>query len=235
MDVIPVIDVKHGEAVRARRGDRARYQPIKTPLADGSDPVAVALGLRALFAFPTLYVADLDGIEGRGRNADLAGRLKAVLPDTELWIDEGASAQTVAGDLERDLPFTPVVGTESLQDADGVAALRALAPERYVLSLDFKGEEFNGPVEVLDEVQRWPERVIVMTLAKVGSDEGPDLQRIASVVAKAGTRSVYAAGGVRNADDIAALMRAGAAGVLIASALHDKKITAGDLNKIAGR
>lgn len=234
MDVIPVIDVKHDEAVRARRGDRASYRPIETPLAAGSDPVAVALGLRALFPFPTLYIADLDGIEGRGRNAALAGRLKSALPDSELWIDEGASARTIADQLRSDLAFTPIVGTESLQDGD-VGMLRALPPERYVLSLDFKGEAFNGPVEVLEAAHLWPERVIVMTLAKVGSGEGPDLQRVASIVAQAGARRIYAAGGVRNADDITALMRAGAAGVLVASALHDKKITTGDLNKIAGR
>src|SRR4029079_18115661 len=72
MDVIPVIDVRHGLAVAAVRGQRADYKPLATPLAAGSDPAAVARGYAALFTFPVLYVADLDGIEGRGRNANLA-------------------------------------------------------------------------------------------------------------------------------------------------------------------
>ena len=50
----------------------------------------------------------------------------------------------------------------------------------------------------------------------------------------AGGRRVYAAGGVRNRADIEALHAAGAAGVLIATALHTGTIKAGDLQEIAG-
>ena len=71
MDVIPVIDVRHGLAVAAVRGQRADYRPLVTPLAAGSDPADIARGYAALFTFPVLYVADLDGIEGRGRNVGL--------------------------------------------------------------------------------------------------------------------------------------------------------------------
>lgn len=235
MELIPVIDVKHGQVVRAARGDRASYHPIETPLAEGSDPVAVALGLRTLFAFPTLYIADLDGIEGRGRNSKLPRHLADAMAGVELWVDAGEKPQDVAGQLAGDVPFTPVVGTESLSGPEDVEALRALEPDRYVLSLDFKGDSFIGPPQVLDQAENWPERIIVMTLAKVGSSEGPDLQRVAAIKQRAGQRRVYAAGGVRNLEDIQALREAGAAGVLIASALHDKKITAGDLMKIADR
>ena len=66
MDVIPVLDVQDGVVVRAVRGDSANYRPLETPLAATSDPVDVAKGLRALYPFRRLYVADLDGIAGRG-------------------------------------------------------------------------------------------------------------------------------------------------------------------------
>ena len=87
---------------------------------------------------------------------------------------------------------------------------------------------------MLDEPQHWPHAVIVMTLARVGSGEGPDLQRVAAIVARAGGRRIYAAGGVRNRADIEALHAAGAAGALIATALHAGTIKAGDLEEIAG-
>ncbi len=199
MDVIPVIDVQHGQAVRAERGARAGYQPLKTPLAEGSDPVAVALGLRALFPFPVLYVADLDGIEGRGRDTALPGRLSAALPGVGLWIDDGTPARGALARSPSGATAMPVQGSEGLRSADDVAALRALPPDRYVLSLDFKDDRFDGPPHVLAEVLYWPRRVIVMTLARVGSGEGPDLGKIAGIVARAGRRDVYAAGGVRNA------------------------------------
>jgi len=240
MDVIAVIDVQHGIAVAANQGRRADYRALKTPLAEGSDPVAVALGLRSLFAFPILYIADLDGIEGRGRDAELPRRLAEALPGVELWIDDGAPAVGAmrnfnAGVRAQGPRLTAVVGSESIASADDLEAMRGLPPSRYVLSLDFQGEQFAGPAAVLEDAAHWPDRVIVMTLARVGAREGPDLSRVAEVVARAGARRVYAAGGVRDANDLEALRRSGGAGALVATALHAGTITAGDLEMIAGR
>jgi phosphoribosylformimino-5-aminoimidazole carboxamide ribotide isomerase len=234
MDVIPVIDVRQGVAVAAVRGQRADYKPLVTPLAAGSDPADVARGYAALFAFPLLYVADLDGIEGRGRDAGLAKGLADAVPNTRLWIDDGTGAKDAVRRIAGETNATVVIGSESLGGLDDVAALRALPRGRYVLSLDFKGDRFVGPPQVLDEAQHWPEAVIVMTLARVGSGDGPDLERIAAIIARAEGRRVYAAGGVRNRADIEALRAAGAAGVLIATALHAGTIKAGDLEEIAG-
>ena len=71
-------------------------------------------------------------------------------------------------------------------------------------------------MEILINSQAWPRRIIVMTLARVGSAAGPDLARIAAVQSAAGARKIYAAGGVRDAADLAALKSVGAAGVLVA-------------------
>jgi uncharacterized protein related to proFAR isomerase len=234
MDVIPVIDVRHGLAVAAVRGQRANYRPLVTPLAAGSEPADLARGYAALFTFPVLYVADLDGIEGRGRNEGLPAHLAAAAPGMRLWIDDGTPARAAAQRIADAWHATLVIGTESLSGEEDVAALRALPPERYVLSLDFKDDRFDGPGAVLAEPQHWPHAVIVMTLARVGSGEGPDVQRVAAIVRRAGSRRIYAAGGVRNRADIEALHAAGAAGGLIATALHAGTIKADDLLEIAG-
>ncbi len=232
MHVVPVIDVRHGVVVAAIRGERDAYKPLATPLAEGSDPVAIARGYARLFTFPILYLADLDGIEGRGRNGVLPQVLAAALPGVALWIDDGARprdamARIAAGD-------TPVIGTESMDGEADVEELRALPPDSYVLSLDFRGERFIGPPEVLDEAEHWPHNIIVMTLQRVGSGEGPDIGRVADVVARANGRRVYAAGGVRGRDDFEVLHEVGVAGALVATALHAGKIKAGDLTEIAG-
>jgi phosphoribosylformimino-5-aminoimidazole carboxamide ribotide isomerase len=234
MDVIPVIDVRHELAVAAMRGQRADYRPLVTPLAAGSGPADIARGYAALFTFPALYVADLDGIEGRGRNVALTGVLAEAVPNARLWIDDGTPAAHAALRISEEQNATLVIGTETLGGDHDVVALRSLPTDRYVLSLDFKGDRFDGPAAVLDEPQHWPHAVIVMTLARVGSGEGPDLARIATIVGRAGNRRVYAAGGVRNRADIEALRAAGASGVLIATALHAGTIKAGDLKEIAG-
>lgn len=235
MDVIPVIDVRHGVVVAAVRGRRSDYRPLVTPLAPSGDPGAVARGYASLFAFPVLYAADLDGIEGRGRDTGLAAALAAAVPGARIWIDDGTPARAAAQWLRQAERATLVVGSESLTGSDDIAALHALPRDDYVLSLDFKEDRFAGPQAVLDEPQHWPRDVIVMTLSRVGSGEGPDIARVAAIAARAGpARRTYAAGGVRNRADIEALRATGAAGVLVASALHAGTIKAGDLREIAG-
>ena len=234
MQIIPVIDVRHGVAVHASGGRREHYRPLATPLADGSEPVAVARGLMSLYAFPALYVADLDAIEGREPNAEILDRLAAGVPGTEFWIDAGDRASAFeANPAQRGR--VSVLGTESMRDEDDLAALSRLPAGGTILSLDFRGDRFLGPAGVLEACASWPDRIIVMTLGRVGSGGGPDVARVSQIVARAQGRSVYAAGGVRNVDDIDRLAAAGAAGALVATALHEQKITAGDLNKIAGR
>ena len=74
-EIIPVLDLKHGDVVRARAGDRANYRPIATPLASGSTPRSVARGLLRLAPFRTLYIADLDAIAGEGNHRATIAKL----------------------------------------------------------------------------------------------------------------------------------------------------------------
>ena len=235
MDIIPVLDVARGQVVHAVEGKRTAYRPIETPLANSTEPADLARGLRALFPFRKIYVADLDGIEGRGRNKRLVPSLSQVLPHTEIWIDAGTGSRGAARAVLAAPIATLVVGSESLENARVWHDIVAEAPLRTVLSLDFRGSEFMGPEALLDDPTLWPARVIVMTLDRVGSGGGPDVARLQQIASRAGSRRVYAAGGIRNRADLDRIRAAGAAGALVASALHAQKITAGDLKEIAGR
>jgi phosphoribosylformimino-5-aminoimidazole carboxamide ribotide isomerase len=235
VDVIPVIDLARGQVVRAVRGDRTAYQPIVTPIATSADPVDVARGLRTLFPFRTIYVADLDGIEGRGRNTHLVPLLSRALPRAEIWIDAGTASRGAARVMLAAPVTTLVIGSESLKTARVWQDIVAEAPSRTVLSLDFRRGEFMGPDAVIVDASQWPSRVIVMTLDRVGSDGGPDLSLLAEIISRAGGRRVYAAGGIRNRDDLYSVRALGAAGALVASALHAKSISADDLKEVAGR
>ncbi|MFN0219285.1 MAG: HisA/HisF-related TIM barrel protein [Hyphomicrobium sp.] len=235
MDVIPVLDVLGGQVVRAVHGDRANYQPLVTPLAPTSDPVDVAKGIRALYPFRRFYVADLDGIAGRGRNVHLTPALSRVCGGADIWIDAGTCSRGAARALLAAPVATLVIGSESLESLAAAKEILAEAPQRSVLSLDFRGDEFMGPDALLSDPGLWPSRVIVMTLSRVGSDDGPDLDRIAAIVKRAHGRKIYAAGGVRDLADLKSIRGAGAAGALVSTALHSAKISAGDLKEIAGR
>jgi phosphoribosylformimino-5-aminoimidazole carboxamide ribotide isomerase len=225
--LIPVIDLMGGIVVHARAGERARYEPLRSGLADGSEAIDIVRGVLGLHPFDTLYIADLDAIQRRGDHFPLIDRLRARFPDLRLWVDAGFD------DLDAALRFLDadlgemVLGSESQHD---LGLLDALGNERrLVLSLDFKGEERLGPDALFERPDLWPERVIVMTLARVGGAAGPDLARLAMIREQAPARRLLAAGGVRGRDDLAALVHAGAAGVLLASALHDGRLTARDL------
>jgi phosphoribosylformimino-5-aminoimidazole carboxamide ribotide isomerase len=68
-----------------------------------------------------------------------------------------------------------------------------------------------------------------MTLARVGGDAGPDMDRLADIKRRAPDAMLYAAGGLRGVSDLMRLKQAGISGVLVASALHDSRLTRADL------
>jgi phosphoribosylformimino-5-aminoimidazole carboxamide ribotide isomerase len=216
--------------VRARMGHRDQYQPIKTPLSPTSDPVDVAFGLLSVHPFRTLYIADLDAIEGTGDHWGTLTRLKATFPQLTLWIDNGIADRHRAEDLLDTGLGHLILGSETQADATLVRHFAADA--RVALSLDFRGLSFQGPPELLDEPACWPQRVIVMTLARVGSGTGPDLERLGAIRRVAPQRRIFAAGGVRDAADLGLLTRAGIAGALIASCLHDGRLQGPEIARL---
>ncbi|HEY8428207.1 MAG TPA: HisA/HisF-related TIM barrel protein [Sandaracinaceae bacterium] len=219
MQLIPVIDLLRGEVVHARGGNRDAYRPLASPLGGGSDPPAVVRALLALHPFRALYVADLDAIERRGDNRAIVRALRREFPRLELWVDAGCADADDVLAARIDDYVRPVLGSETLASIDALREAARAAPG-LVLSLDFKGDALLGPAALLADPGLWPERVIAMTLARVGSDAGPDLERLQRLRALAPRCRLYAAGGVRGPADLDALASLGAAGVLLATALH---------------
>jgi phosphoribosylformimino-5-aminoimidazole carboxamide ribotide isomerase len=232
VQIIPVIDLMGGHVVHARRGERQNYQPLQSPLCAGSRPADVVAGYLTVHPFTTVYIADLDAIRGQGDSgADIAG-LRRAFPTLRFWIDNGlASAADCRAWLARDLGDL-VLGSEAQRDAE---ILRDVAGDRVILSLDFKDGAFLGPPALLADSGAWPGRVIVMTLSRVGSDSGPDVALLDRIHGRAGSRSVFAAGGVRGGEDLLELQRRGIAGVLVASALHAGRIGGGEIAALSRR
>lgn len=231
MEIIPVIDLLHGKVVRAQRGERSRYFPIRTPLCDSSNPADIANALLGLYPFKTLYIADLDAIQGLGDNADTVRLLKQQHPKVTFWVDSG----TRAADEWRYSPtenIRCVIGSEKQETVDQYMTLaEELSFTAPILSLDFNSQGFIGPCSLL-QPEYWPETLICMTLCKVGSYEGPDTPLLGELIHKNFLGKIYAAGGIRNIEDLQRLKSIGACGALVASSLHDGRLRPADIAQL---
>ena len=258
------MDLMEGQVVRAVRGDRARYQPVRSRLCQDADPLRLARRLCEHCVTDTLYVADLDALRGEAVQIELLGRLLAAQPRLQLWLDAGFADAAAAGRLMDELSawlqahgpgsgsgagagagsgtsagvhaagatkaarthavtarVTPVFGSESLR------AGAALPPSRGILSLDSRGGARLGEPGVWEAASGWTGRLIVMTLERVGSAEGPDLEALRAIGQLAPRAMRIGAGGIRGVADLQAAAASGASAWLVASALHDGLIPAG--------
>jgi uncharacterized protein related to proFAR isomerase len=231
--LIPVIDLLGGQVVRGVRGDRQAYRPIVSALCRSSAPQVVARVLCDHCDARQLYVADLDALMGGSVQVAVLRELLQALPDLEeLWVDGGFAdadaAAALIGALGPDGDrVVPVFGSESLRSRAALAACfdrGSAVGARAVLSLDRRDGQRLDPAGCWDAPALWPQRVIVMTLERVGSGAGPDLRTLQDVQAQAPTATLVGAGGLRSPADLAQAAAAGAAAWLVASALHDLQI-----------
>lgn len=234
MILIPVVDLKGGRVVHARGGNRRAYLPVNSRLCTGSAPGDVMDGFLGLYPFSTVYVADLDAIEGDGDNLETVRDLAIRFPAIELWVDCGVRDKSACARWLDARCGALVLGSESQQNVETAADLLAGEHKnRMILSLDFRDDGFIGPAQLLGQPETWPERVIVMTLGRIGGNKGPDLDRLRWLIGTAPGKKIFAAGGVRGFDDLTALSDLGASGVLLASALHDGRIGRHEIKRLS--
>lgn len=251
MQVIPVLDLLDGHVVRAVRGERSAYLPIRSSLAATSEPLAIARALLAASGARTLYIADLGAILQQRAHIETLAALRAALPGIDIWLDAGyadfASMQALFARIDASnqhpqhpqhsqhalATLVPVFGTESLQDIHALRAAETAAspaaPTSPILSLDHRAGQLLSAAAAHEcqEPARswWPRRVIAMTLDQVGSYDGPDLATFERIRASApADTQVIGAGGIRDRGDLTAAARTGASAWLVASALHDGRI-----------
>ena len=233
MDIIPVIDLMQGQVVRALQGERQYYRPIESGLCPGtSTPLDVVSALLELYPFKTLYIADLDAIGGGHPHLDTVIEIRHRYPELTLWLDAGCR-DTFELDRWPDQAVQHVIGSENLSSVIPFHDMRRhLGTSEPILSLDFSSQGPLGPQELFQSPSSWPDTVIAMTLARVGSGSGPDWETLESLRKLAPNRRLIAAGGVRGIEDLSALTSRHIAGALIASALHDGQISRSDIERL---
>ena len=229
MQIIPVIDIQAGQVVLARQGLRQSYRPLSTPLCQSSQIEDVINAYLNIYSFTDFYIADLDALMKREHNHAIINSLFSHYPDLKFIIDCGLLKP--AYEPRQAQQFTPIIGTESIAEAD-LSALKQTT-ENFILSLDFSSQDKRmGDSRIYTSPELWPKQVIIMTLGLVGKNSGPDLVKLANYRRHYKQHNFIAAGGIRHINDLLQLKKIGIETALVASALHNKTLTAKDIQQL---
>ena len=230
MNIIPVLDLMNGQVVHAKHGDRLNYLPIQSTLCSSSQPLAIVDAFLELYPFKQLYIADINAIQKSGNHRNIISSIALAFPNLEIYLDAGFSS-TEDINIFNKIKVTPVLGSESITTIDAYRAITKEHKKRMLLSLDFKNDVYQGPPALLQDSKYWPNELIVMSLSKVGSQSGPDLEKLKHLKEMSPQTKIYAAGGIRDLGDLNTLKSANIDGALIASAIHNGNLSQTDLIK----
>ncbi|CAG7857213.1 phosphoribosylformimino-5-aminoimidazole carboxamide ribotide isomerase [biofilm metagenome] len=227
MHIIPVIDIKNGIAVHAKAGKRDEYLPLQSKLCQSADIFDVINGISQCFHPDIFYLADLNALTHRGNHAGLIKTILVCYPALTFWIDAGYPLPDKQ--MLNHPNFVPVFGSESFLD-DTVNDIYKIG-NNFILSLDFSTAGELGASTLFTKPELWPQRVIIMNLPRVGSNQGPDLDQLMAYQNRYPDHTFIAAGGVRYQADLIELEKIGIHSVLVATALHNGQLNPAKVSK----
>ena len=217
---IPAVDVLNGRAVRLLRGDYDRVE------IDAGDPLAL-VQQAASYAPPFIHVVALGAARDGGAPLELARSVVEAAGSVPVQLGGGVrSPADVQALLDAGIARV-VVGTAAF----GPTPLREFASERVAVAIDVAGGvvRTNGWLESTElttalALDRCAEAgiatVICTAIDRDGTRSGPDLELLREVRARFAGR-VLAAGGIRDAADVAAVRDLGLDGVVVGRAWLD--------------
>jgi phosphoribosylformimino-5-aminoimidazole carboxamide ribotide isomerase len=244
MRVIPVMDLMGGVVVRGIAGRRHEYRPVQSHFAADARPETIATALVEQFGFRQAYVADLDAIAGESPAWSVYESIARC--GLRLLVDAGISDLQRAHQLVESRPPLDgiIVGLESLSNPTLLRELTdRIGRQRLIFSLDLKNgapiTRCDGWTSVPpDEIARQAHalgvrRMIVLDLAHVGAFEGLGTESLCRRLAsRHRDLEIISGGGVRSIEDVRLLQAAGCSAVLVASALHDGRISSTQIREL---
>ena len=223
LELLPAVDVAHGQAVRLVQGEAGSETSY-------GDPLEAALAWQEQGA-EWIHLVDLDAAFGRGSNAALLAEVVGRL-DVQVELSGGIRDSE---SLERALATgcTRVnLGTAALENPEWCAAAIAQYGDRIAVGLDVRGttlaargwtQEGGQLFEVLARLDsEGCARYVVTDVNKDGTLSGPNLHLLREVC-DATTKPVVASGGVGSLEDlhqINELVPLGVEGAIIGKALY---------------
>jgi phosphoribosylformimino-5-aminoimidazole carboxamide ribotide isomerase len=241
MLLIPAIDLRGGRCVRLYQGDFAaetRYQ---------YSPGELLEKYRALGA-SWVHVVDLDGArDGVLANREVIVGL-AARGGPRLQVGGGIRSAAVIEDLVSSGVERVVVGSAAVERPDEVIAWASrFGADRICLALDVRHDPAGAPqvrtrgwksgaaASLWDALQIYPpaaiRHVLCTDIERDGALTGPNLDLYRDAVARFPRIAWQASGGVRDAADLEALARLGAAAAVSGKALLEERIRPEELRR----
>ena len=226
-EVVPAVDMQDGQVVQLVGGQRNTSRSY-------GDPVEAARRWVEAGA-ETLHVVDLDGaFEGERVNADAIDALRSAV-DVDVQLGGGIRTAAGARDLLDRGVDRVILGTAAVENPEVVAEVSADYPEGVLVSLDAKGGEVVvegwtegtglDPAEAAGRYADLGAAGVLFTDVDVeGRLAGVRTEPVRRVV-EAVDVPVVASGGVATVADVRALREAGAAAVVVGSALYEGELT----------
>ena len=220
---IPAVDVLDGRAVRLLRGDYDRVE------VEAGDPLAL-VRRAASHAPPFVHVVALGAARDGGAPLELAHSVVEAAGPIPVQLGGGVrSPEDVQALIDAGVARV-VVGTAAF----GPTPLREFVSDRVAVAIDVAGGivRMNGWLESAElatarALVRCAEAgvaaVICTAIDRDGTRSGPDLELLREVRARFAGR-VLAAGGIRDAADVAAVRDLGLDGVVVGRAWLDGTI-----------
>jgi len=226
-EVIPAVDVQDGEVVQLVAGERGTEKRYGEPRAAADQWVGQGAD--------TLHLVDLDGAF-KGERVNSAA-FETIIDTADVDLQIGGGIRTAADAVELlELGVDRVIlGTAAVETPAIVGEISEQYPGSVMVSLDAKdGEvvvsgwtESTGldPAEAAGRYEDLGAGAILFTNVDVeGQLEGVDTDLVSRVCAAVDI-PVVASGGVASIDDILALKAAGAAAVVVGTALYEGAFT----------
>jgi phosphoribosylformimino-5-aminoimidazole carboxamide ribotide isomerase len=228
MKIIPAVDIMGGKCVRLLRGD-----PKKNKIYY-DDPLEAAQLLENQ-GIELLHVIDLDAALGFGQNIEV---IQKILENLTAKVQIGGGIRTLqkADQLLNLGSYRVIFGTAAIKNPDLIKeAVKKYGSESIAVAIDEKNGKvaFHGwkkdsninYLELAKSFETLDVGCLIFTPISVdGTLKGPQIEKTAELV-KSVTVPVIASGGVAKVQDLVELSKIGVDGVIVGTAIYEKKFT----------
>ncbi len=237
LELLPAVDVAHGQAVRLVQGQADSETSF-------GDPLSAALDWQRAGA-QWIHLVDLDAAFGRGDNREL---LASVVGQLDIKVelsggirdDESLRAALATGCRRVNL------GTAALEDPEWTARVIGEFGDRIAVGLDVRGTTLAARGWTRDGGDIWEtlerldadgcQRYVVTDVTKDGTLQGPNIELLRDMCART-SQPVIASGGISNLKDIVdlrELVELGVEGAIVGKALYAQAFTLEEAIAVAG-